>query len=395
MKVVFLRAYDFPLGGAPQNRLLGICRGLIQDGVEVEVHQYAPSKFDLPLNLLPKQTYKSVQVFNHASQWSPAKNKMQQAIGLIIGYFLTIIALIKSQRKSQIDYIFINAEKNLYVFPFFLISRIFGAKLGRDLNEYPRFVLKPDTYGKIQIKYKMITNYKWFDVLFIMTGFLKDYYLKLAKTNVKILLLPMTVDMDRFPKPSEDFIYSRIITYCGDLSQEKDGVLTLIESFAMLKDEFPDIKLKLIGSNKNKEYMRILKQKIYESGTSERIVFTGFVNPENIPDELYKSRLLVLSRPANIQAQGGFPTKLGEYLATGIPVAVTSVGELPLYLKDEENAFMAEPDNVVSFADAMKRSLKNVALSKSVGHKGRETALKHFSHIEQGKLIFEFLTLNK
>lgn len=395
MKLVFLRAYDFPLGGAPQNRLLGICRGLIQEGVKVEVHQYAPSKLDFPLNLLPKQNYKSVPIFNHAWRWSPAKNKMQQSIGLIIGYFLTIVALIKSHRRCKIDYIFINVEKNLYVLPFFMLSRLFGAKLGRDLNEYPRFVLKPDAYGRIQVKYKMFSNYKWFDVLFIMTGFLKDYYLKLAKKNVKILLLPMTVDMERFQKQAESFTKSNYITYCGDLSQSKDGVITLIESFGLLKDKYPDLKLKLIGANKDKGYMEILNQKIDQSGVSEQVVFTGFVNPENIPDELYKSRLLVLSRPANIQAQGGFPTKLGEYLATGIPVAVTRVGELPLYLKDEVNAFIAEPDNVVSFADAMKRSLKNVALSKSVGYNGRETALKHFSHIEQGKLMAKFLTLNK
>jgi glycosyltransferase involved in cell wall biosynthesis len=393
MKVVFLRAYDFPLGGAPQNRLLGICRGLINEGIEVEVHQYGPSKLGLPLNLLPQQTYKSVQIFNHAWRWSPAKNKLHQVFGLLIGYLSTITALIKSHRHSHIDFIFINAEINSYLLPFFILSRLFGAKLGRDLNEYPRFILNPGAYRNLNVKYKMHTNYKWFDVLFIITGFLRDYYLKLAKKNVKVLLLPMTVDIDRFPKPAESFIESDYITYCGDVSQSKDGVITLIESFALLKDEYPDLKLKLIGSNKDKDYMEILKQKIAQSGVTERVVFTGFVNPENIPDELYKSRLLVLSRPANIQAKGGFPTKLGEYLATGIPVVVTSVGELPMYLKDEENAFMAEPDNVVSFADAMKRSLKNIPLSKSVGHNGRETALKHFSHIEQGKLISAFLKI--
>ena len=49
--------------------------------------------------------------------------------------------------------------------------------------------------------------------------------------------------------------------------------------------------------------------------------------------------MLVLARPDNIQAKGGFPTKLGEYLATGNPVVVTKVGEIPNYLIDGVNAF--------------------------------------------------------
>jgi glycosyltransferase involved in cell wall biosynthesis len=391
MKIVFLRAYDFPLGGAPQNRLLGVCRGLINEGHEVEVHQYAPAKLDLPLNHEPNQVYKSVQIFNHAWRWSPSSNKVSQVLGLLTGYFSTIVALLKSNRNSKIDFIFMNVEKNIYIFPIYILSRLFNAKLGRDLNEYPSFILKPEAYSKIQVKYNMLTNYKWFDVLFIMTNFLKEYYKKLAKSNVRILLLPMTVDIERFPESSKDFIKSNYITYCGDLSQSKDGVLTLIQSFALMKDEFINLQLRLIGHNKDKKYMNLLQQQILQSEISDRVLLTGFINPEDVPAELYKSRLLVLARPDNIQAQGGFPTKLGEYLATGIPVVVTKVGELPLYLKDEVNAFMAEPNNILSFKDAIRRALINPNLSQTVGHNGRMTALKYFSHSEQGKMISKFL----
>lgn len=102
--------------------------------------------------------------------------------------------------------------------------------------------------------------------------------------------------------------------------------------------------------------MGILNKLIADLNLSDHIELKGYVHPDKIPVELYKSRLLVLSRPDNIQNRGGFPTKLGEYLATGIPVAVTSVGEIPCYLKDEVNAYLAEPGNVKSFANCMKRA---------------------------------------
>jgi len=52
VKIIFLKAYDFPFGGASQKRLLGICRGLAEEGHHLEVHQYSPSKLDLKLNTL-------------------------------------------------------------------------------------------------------------------------------------------------------------------------------------------------------------------------------------------------------------------------------------------------------------------------------------------------------
>ncbi len=59
--------------------------------------------------------------------------------------------------------------------------------------------------------------------------------------------------------------------------------------------------------------------------------------------------------PDSKQAQGGFPTKLGEYLATGNPVCATTVGEIPDYLVDGESVYFAVPGSVDSFADAMLR----------------------------------------
>ena len=391
MKIVFLRAYDFPLGGAAQNRLLAICKGLIEYGHNVEVHLFAPAKLDLQLNALKSQVYKEIQIYNHSWKWSPAKSKLDKICGLLSGLIGTIIAILKSNHTEHIDYVFINNEKNYYIFPFFLTAKIIGARLGRDLNEYPLSVLSPERFNALHKRFKLITNYKWFDVLFIITNNLVNFYKPFVKRNSKILHLPVTVDFDRFPKQINSLNNLNQITYCGDLSQSKDGVLTLIRAFSLIKSEFPGIKLKLIGQNKDQNYNIKLKRLISDLNLSDNVILSGFVSPEEIPSELYKSRLLVLSRPDNIQSKGGFPTKLGEYLATGIPVAVTSVGEIPLYLKDGHNAFLAEPDNIESFACAMSRALIDDNLALKVGLAGLDTAKKYFSHKNQGKIISDFL----
>jgi glycosyltransferase involved in cell wall biosynthesis len=86
-----------------------------------------------------------------------------------------------------------------------------------------------------------------------------------------------------------------------------------------------------------------------------------------------------LDRPQSRQAKYGFPTKLGEYLLTGNPVVVTSVGDIPLFLKDGESAYLVEPDNIEEFAAKLDYVLSHYEESKRVGQNGREVALKHFS----------------
>ncbi|MEO7491038.1 MAG: glycosyltransferase, partial [Ferruginibacter sp.] len=96
-------------------------------------------------------------------------------------------------------------------------------------------------------------------------------------------------------------------------------------------------------------------------------------------------------RPDSKQAQGGFPTKLGEYLATGNPVCATSVGEIPDYLVDAESIYFAEPGSINSFTIAMERALSNTEEARSIGMKGREVAEKHFNKDIQSKIFYHFL----
>ncbi|NLF42430.1 MAG: glycosyltransferase family 4 protein [Bacteroidales bacterium] len=389
MRIIYLRAYDFPIGGAAQNRLLGICKGLIEEGHDVQVHQFTPSKLNIAENLLKKQVYNKVFIHNHSWRFSPANTIFKQLIGVIIGVFSSIISILINNRKEKIDYLFINSEKNIYTLIYWLLCKIISAKLGRDLNEYPSHIIF-NKKKSLRIKIKERLNYKFFDVALIISRPLLDFYKPLLRKKSRVLLLPVTVDFERFNGgyPKHD---SLNITYCGDLSQEKDGVFDLAKAFKMLTNEYPYLKLKLIGENKSQSQKNELRKLVYNLGIEEHVLFKGFISGELIPNELYDSKLLVLSRPANKQAEGGFPTKLGEYLATGIPVVVTRVGDIPFYLKDSESAYLSEPGNYHDFYLAMKRALSNEYNSKSVGLNGKKIALTYFSHKNQGKQLSDFL----
>lgn len=87
-----------------------------------------------------------------------------------------------------------------------------------------------------------------------------------------------------------------------------------------------------------------------------------------------------MARPNNRQAKGGFPTKLGEYLATSKPVVLTKVGEIPLFLTDGVNAYLSEPDNAESFAKKLDEALSNQKEARKVGLNGRHLADTVFNY---------------
>ena len=229
-------------------------------------------------------------------------------------------------------------------------------------------------------------HYHLFDGYLIMTTFLIDYFQKKYPSKL-IIHVPMTVDLNRFlQKPKKK---QKELTYIGSLNNDKDGVNILIESFAIIYKKFPDYFLALYGDSNNLNYYVDLANK--RGIPKNKIVFYGQIANKFIPEKLSNSSLLLLARPNSIQAQNGFPTKLGEYLASAIPTVITSVGEIPNYLKDGESSYIATPGDINSFASKMEEALNNYERAIQVGLNGRKVAEKYFNNSLQSKKIINFL----
>jgi len=182
----------------------------------------------------------------------------------------------------------------------------------------------------------------------------------------------------------------KIITYCGGLDGDKDGVPILIKSFSLIADEFPLFKLQLVGSLHNESTRLNLRSLVQKLNINDKVIFTGRIRRDNIPEYLCNSDFLVLARPNNKQAEGGFPTKLGEYLATGKPVVVTNVGEISNFLIDQKNAFVAEPDSAEKFANKLREALLNKN-SSQIGLEGKKLVHNEFHYLTQAKELEKFI----
>ena len=149
-----------------------------------------------------------------------------------------------------------------------------------------------------------------------------------------------------------------------------------------------DIKLYIIGNTPSQKDSSDNMQLIKNLGIEDRIVFTGVVSTEKMPQMLKDAEMLALARPDNLQAKYGFPTKLGEYLLTENPVVVTSVGDIPLFLQDGVSAIVSEPSNVEMFARKLLWVLDNPKEASKIGKAGALVALNSFnSEVETKKIV--------
>ena len=395
MKILLLRQYNpFVENGASANRFRGLIEGLRHLGDVVDVAVVGGYIKEQEQNATFPGVY-YLYTADHYSYWKTRLNKY-----IFDRFAWRIIS--KRFRKmdlSSYDIIWLvnNAE----------ILRLFNheqehipCKSFMELNEFNDIYKGAGATGNFlqrlvgQSSEKIFLNtVNKIDIIAVMTKTLLSHYSKMSKPTARFLHLPMTVDLGRFADSQEVKTYTKpYIAYTGTFNNAKDGVDILIKAFGQIAKKHPHIQLYLAGFWHYD--VPAQEQIIRELGLTQRIHYVGVLSREQIPPFICQASLLVLSRPDSHQAQGGFPTKLGEYLATGNPGCVTKVGEIPDYLEDNVSAFMATPGDVASFADAMDRALSNLEQAKKVGQKGREVAEKEFNSETQARRLHEFLAEN-
>lgn len=369
-------AYEHIPGFAHTNRVLAYAKGYRELGLRVSVVCSSSSRY-------PSYILEGIDV--HFCQ---EPNSRCKAYNVLSSYNKVIKSLKRLYNKDESVIHVYSTPTPLWIS--LLNKRKYDYFL--EMTEIPFAVTNPSFYRRVQInlgeyKTKRCTG------LLVITGSLKDYYLKHGVENVAVV--NMFVDSSRFDistEPSENYI-----AYCGMVSRYKDGVDVLIKSFSKFVLQHKDYKLKLAGAFASAEDEIYLRELVQKLGLDDSVDFLGMISAAEMPRFLKNSSILALARPNNPQSQYGFPTKLGEYLSTGRPCVITRVGELDQYLSDYETCVFAMPDDDKDFAEKLNWVADNYEKAKVIGCNGKKLAEKEFSYIHESEKALNFfkITVNK
>jgi len=387
--LVFLNKNLFYTNGAYSNRMRSLFEGLAKKNIEIHIvinhgifdqeEFFFHNKFNYPKNII-------IHYLGF-----PFLIRILKRLG---GQEIIKQLLLRKQKNLQkgidFNYAWVNIglKQETYISSIKLFQEK-GTKIVHEINEHPALFLFGEEY-----KTYMNVVCPEMDVIFLMTKDLIELYKDTCEQE-KLFHLPMTVDFDRFKLDRDHNDHNRqIITYVGTMNNKKDGVDILIKAFAIVQKEFPAAKLQLIGPKIPKtDYLEQIEY-IKKNNLEDKIEYLGEISRDNIPNLLINSDCLVLARPDSKQAQYGFPTKLGEYLATGNPVVVTSTGEITNYLNNNYDAFIAKPGNIDDFSDKVLNVLRDKKVSQAIGKRGKKTAMQYFNSESQANTIYEILKNN-
>lgn len=256
-----------------------------------------------------------------------------------------------------------------------------------EITEIPYFGHTPSLLDKVLERIRFY-GVKGFTGIQVISNSLKEYYTSKGIKNIEVV--NMFVDASRFEavtkQPCEKYI-----GYCGTLSLYKDGVDDLIRAFSIFSKSHPDYQLRLFGGFESEAVEEELRRITENLKVTDKVIFAGRVSSSEMPQLLKNAEILALARPNNKQAQYGFPTKLGEYLATGNPVVVTAVGDIPNFLKDNVNALLVGPCQPLLFANKLSWIADHTKNAKLIGACGYDLIKKDFSSDFQTKVSLDFL----
>lgn len=325
--------------------------------------------------------------FQYATRitWGRHKDIFTKIFFLLLGLFKSIRYI----RNKRINTLILYGE-NLFIVNLFykFICALFSIKFIGDRSEYPSEKIRKSNIRLWLYKKKN----SFFDGMIVMTYELLNFYSNCTKKSNFTFLLPMTIDAHRFDNIEKYKNKPYIAVVFG--THNRDGLMESIQSYLKyVIEKEGTYDLVLIGDYESMPNKLCLDSLICKSGLSSRIIIKGKVPISEVPSLLYNASCL-LTTP-NFYVSGGFPTKLGEYMLSGVPVVVTNAGEITYYVENLKEAFIANPGDINCIAEKLLYIECNYDISKKIAENARIKALKVFCADTYVEDFTSFLMDNK
>ncbi|WP_185218496.1 glycosyltransferase family 4 protein [Sphingobacterium mizutaii] len=371
MKLILVASNYFPMNDVSSLRIHSYCKALAKKGIDITILIVYGQKGFQKSQIYVNEGVKFQFLENYIS---PSKGKFSKFFRRISG-FLTIHSFIRTHGINAVLTYHDNFFSNIFIRMILINSSI---PYIIDKTEYP--------YG-----YKMMSQFKkkWthlnlrlFDGFIVISDELSKFYSQFSK---KVFLLPMTIDPDRFSNTDEITDFNEHLPYIALTfgTHNRDGLFDSVRTYFHYLNLNPSKKMKLllIGDfpslvSKFPE-MNAIQHFLVERGLSDLVIFAGKQSLMKVPSLLRNATCLLTT--AKEYVSGGFPTKLGEYMLSGVPVVATNAGEISQYVNNGEDIFLCNVQNYQCLAEHIFEIQNNSELGKLIGQRAIQTASIKFN----------------
>lgn len=239
--------------------------------------------------------------------------------------------------NNQVDYIICSQTQSVFC-DIFKVAQKRGIPLILEICEW--YSYKNWNLGLFDPRYWQF-KYVWrFQLprvkkVICISRLLEEHYSQLGAETIKI---PTILDVvNRKYKTTEKMSHPPRLVFVGGITGGKDELATLIMCVCRSQYNF---EVYIYGPGEEAIRRLIRDKNIDVKKYTEKIHVIGYIDQREIEDKLIECDFGILIRPNRRSSNAGFPTKLGEYFAAGLPVIANATGDIGLYLKDGYNGFL-------------------------------------------------------
>lgn len=213
-----------------------------------------------------------------------------------------------------------------------------------------------------------------------------EYLYDHVQDRDRIHIVPNGVDPGRFPshlKPTADFRSKKFtIGFVGTL-KAWHGLHTLIRAFDLFHRLVPASRLLIVGDGP--ERISLLAE-VTTRHLEDSVCFSGSLKPDRVPGALAAMDVAVAPYPEDEHFYFS-PLKVYEYMAAGLPVIASQVGQLVDLIEHGSNGFLSAPGDSKALSDLLLKLHGDADLRARLGQEARKTVLSHFTWPSVGRRI--------
>lgn len=177
--------------------------------------------------------------------------------------------------------------------------------------------------------------------MIVSSTFLEKYY-----ADLNTFRIPAVIDVreEKWNKGIKPYDQDEInLVYAGSPGKSKDKIDKVIKLLSQMESNIR-FTLRVLGIEKQQ-----YEKDFSYACTDERIKFLGRLPHEECISIITASDFSILYRNPDRVATAGFPTKISESIACGIPAITTNTSDIKLYIQEGKNGFILPLDESAAY----------------------------------------------